>query len=516
MLAACLLLAAAVAGLLAASLALTDGHLVYPLDDAYIHVAVARNLAEHRVWGVTRHGFTSSTSSLAWPLLLAAADQAFGPMEAMPLILNVVAGGLCVLAAAMVLRRRADAWVVAVLLGLVLLVPLPTLVVLGMEHTLHVAAALALAGLVARTMEDDEPRPALAALVLAAAATTTLRYESLFLVAAASGMLAIAHRFRAALALAAGGIAPLAGYALVSVSRGWYPLPNSVLLKGARFDVTTAGGMVDALGGRSLRMLAGAPHLLVLVLACLALIAFGGARRTMPALAVLATLLHLQFADTGWLYRYEAYLVALGVVAIGVCGPVMSDGLRAARARGAVACAASIALGAILAYPLVDRAILAARETPRAAKNIYDQQYQMGLFLSRFHPGAAVAANDIGAVTAFADVRLLDLYGLASMDVARARRGGTLDRDTVTRLTDAHGAEVIAVYRSWFSPTLPANWLEAGSWRAPEKVVVADRVVTFYARDAAARDRLAANLRAFASALPPDVESRTARAPEAP
>jgi hypothetical protein len=515
-LAASVLLGAMVAGLLRASLALTGGPLVYPLDDAYIHVAVARNLAEHGVWGVTRYGFTSSTSSLAWPLLLAAAHAVFGAVEAMPLIFNAIAGVLCVVAASVVLRRYSAWWRLGVLLAIVLFTPLPTLVLIGMEHTLQVCAVIVLAGLVARTVEREEGRPSVVLLAVAAALATSLRYESLFLVAASMAFLGRRRRYRAAIAVAAGGLAPVAAYALLSVSRGWYPLPNSVLLKGARFDPTTAAGIVDLLGGRSLRMLAQTPHLLVLVIVCLALLALRGPRRTLPTLAVTTTLLHLQLADTGWLYRYEAYLVALGLLAIGACAPEAGATVRGACTSGSLTVAATVALAGVVAYPLVERAVRAGAETPRAAKNIFDQQYQMGLFLRRFYPGAAVAANDIGAISALADVRLLDLYGLASMDVARARRAGTLDRETVARLADAQGTEVIVVYRSWFAQSLPPEWLEAGSWRAPEKVVVADRLVTFYARDVAGRDRLAWNLAVFASVLPADVAVRVPGRSEAP
>ena len=62
---------------------------MYALDDAYIHMAVARSLARHGVWGVTPYAFTSSTSSLAWPLLLALADLVVGVRAATPLVLNL-------------------------------------------------------------------------------------------------------------------------------------------------------------------------------------------------------------------------------------------------------------------------------------------------------------------------------------------------------------------------------------------------------------------------------------------
>ena len=55
---ALVLLLVSVAALLACSLPRGGGRLVYALDDAYIHMAMARNLAEHGVFGVTRHAFT--------------------------------------------------------------------------------------------------------------------------------------------------------------------------------------------------------------------------------------------------------------------------------------------------------------------------------------------------------------------------------------------------------------------------------------------------------------------------
>jgi hypothetical protein len=141
---------------------------------------------------------------------------------------------------------------------------------------------------------------------------------------------------------------------------------------------------------------------------------------------------------------------------------------------------------------------------------VYEQQYQMAAFLATHYSGATVMANDIGAVSALADVRLVDLYGLATRETAAARRAGRLDRAFLEDLAAATRPEVIVVYRSWFADALPPSWIEVGTWRVPEKVVVADRTVTFLARDEPGARRLAAALTTFAPSLPPRVVSRVA------
>ncbi|HUG52639.1 MAG TPA: hypothetical protein VMR21_03525, partial [Vicinamibacteria bacterium] len=147
-------LAAAVGALLLAASSRTGGELVYALDDAYIHMAVGRNLADHGVWGVTRYAFTSSTSSLLWPLLLALADLVAGAREATPLVLNLVFAAAAVLTADRLLAGATPGIRLVALAALVLLSPLPTLVVSGMEHALHIAAVLWLLDAVRAALAD--------------------------------------------------------------------------------------------------------------------------------------------------------------------------------------------------------------------------------------------------------------------------------------------------------------------------------------------------------------------------
>jgi len=501
----------AVVLLLRAALAHTHGTLVYALDDAYIHMAVARSLAEHGVWGVTRYAFTACTSSLVWPLLLAAVDVVLGVRDATPLVLNLLAAAAALLLADRLLSGIPVATRAAALVAVVLLTPLPTLVMAGMEHTLHIASVFWLLDRLRAAEEGPPSRAGMVTLGMAAALATAARYESLFLLAPAVVILAVDGRRAAAMAAAIAGLAPAAVFAAVSVAHGWPPVPTSILLKRATFEATGLAGVFGRVGGHGVRTLAAAPHLLMLLVAVLALSSLMPTSRVLrrwDAIFAAATFLHVQFAALGWLFRYEAYLVAVGLVLV---ARHVADAVPVSRVSPARPTLAVLAL-LVAAVPLVTRGVEALAQTPAAVKNIFEQQYQMGLFLGGLPPGATVMANDIGAISYLADVRMVDLFGLATLEAARARRAGQVDRALLARLAADERPAAIVIYRSWFADAVPPEWVEVGTWRVPDKVVVADRTVSFYAPDAAAAARLGQALAAFQPRLPGSVSARLADA----
>ena len=171
------------------------GHLVYAHDDPYIHLAIARTLATTGTWGIAPGEFAPASSSPAWTTLLALLWAVGIRGVEVPLWLNVI-GALVVLWTA---RRclevlckpgRPDTLsTVALLVSMVLVVPLPTLAFIGMEHTFQLITVLVASTAIAARLAQHPTSPLVMALSCGLAAS--VRYEFLLLAAGAVLLLAI-------------------------------------------------------------------------------------------------------------------------------------------------------------------------------------------------------------------------------------------------------------------------------------------------------------------------------------
>ncbi len=498
-----------VMGLVALGSRMTNGHGTYPLDDTYIHLAIAKNLARHHVWGATPYEFASCSSSILWTLLLALSSLAGLPLERVPLALNVLFGGaLLVLLHGTLARLGASPRArVAALLALTLLVPLPALTIAGMEHLMHAFLAAVLLDLAGRVWERDPAEgfsTEACLLALVGPVAVAARYESLFLVAAVCAIFSW-RLGRTRLAVLAAGLAwvPVVVFGAYGLRNGGSFFPNSVLLK-SNTPSLSAASMVYSLVS-PVTALHDHPDVLLLVVCTLGLLLARGrlSDRTRFSLEAFlgATVLHLLLARLGHFYRYEGYLFALFVF---VAAPALLEIHRAGAPkldRGRVLLAAFVAL------PFLHRGVASLRETPLAIREIYQQPYQMGRFVAQFYPGQGVAANDIGLIAYEADPRLVDLVGLATTDVLRARRARAFDTSAIDAITRAHGTKIAIVYDAWFAD-LPRSWQRVARWSVPSSYVLGGDTVSFYAVDPAEAESLAAHLREFERALPAGVKVR--------
>ncbi|HEY1016854.1 MAG TPA: hypothetical protein VGE07_29345, partial [Herpetosiphonaceae bacterium] len=231
LLAALALLAVLALWTLAAGLRLSGGRLVYALDDAYIHLAVARSLAEHGVWGLTRYEFSSSSSSLLWTLLLAAGLR-LGAGDWLPLLLNLAAAaGLTV---GMDRALRHDGWPplarAAALAALLLAAGITALIFSGMEHTLQLGLALWLMRLASADLARSREVPPWQ-IGLLALLNVMVRYEGLFLAALIGLGYLLQRRWGRIALVGAAAALPVVVFGLVASGNGWPFLPASVVAK---------------------------------------------------------------------------------------------------------------------------------------------------------------------------------------------------------------------------------------------------------------------------------------------
>lgn len=477
-----------------------NGRLIYSLDDAYIHMAMAKNVVLHGVWGVTRYGFSSSTSSVLWTLVLSLTYFLTGVRQWTPLILNVL---FCCSTLALVytILRRAKTHPAVTFLVLTVLIfatPMTSLIFIGMEHSMHVLLTIWFAYLAARELSADGSPSGIRAAVLpiAAALLTTARYEGLFLLCITCVLLLIRGRFTRSVSIALAGLLPLGIYGLISVHYGWFALPNSILIKG---HIAGASGLEHAFrlfGYRDYNKLADHRDLFILAVAAMVLFLRAYLRcRTlwnpfvlMPLMFLFVELIHIQYAATGWIYRYEAYLVAWGLV-------MVAEGIiQEARERAwkfdrqlVPAYLAALAAFVFLAIPFSDRGFYGTKNAVLAARDRYVEHVLPAEFVARYYPSGPVALNDLGAMAFFTHARILDLIGLGSKEpVVFRKHPGGYTRQDVQRWTSSQGVRLAVLQVQWdqIYPRIPSGWVEAAQMRIPRNVAYHDFDVGFFATNA--------------------------------
>lgn len=500
-------------GLLLASLKHTSGHFGYPLDDTYIHMAIAKHFATEEIWGVAQNEFSSSTSSPLWTLLIAATYLVLGVNEWTPFILALVFGSLSIYFCHRLLVTDKDVLKTSLILSIVTFVPLPILTLTGMEHVLQSLVTLVLIYFAAEHLSKKkiEPRSFTVLLLFANLATIT-RYEGISLVFSITLMFAIKKRFLEGIVFGVASFLAIAIYGSISIANDWYFLPNSVILK-VNIPTLSATGLAG-FWERLTANLFNSPHILALLTINLYLwvkTSLEEKERVMLILVILITIAHMTFASTGWFFRYEAYIVLVSCFIIGrillkYAFPQFSKHLQNQdNERHHYSAILLIGITFLGLFSLVARTAISFREYPLAVKNIFEQQYQMGLFMEKYYTGKCVAANDIGAINFLANICTIDLVGLANMEVATHKLNGSYDKRTIEQLVSSNDVQAIVIYDHWFTGRIPDSWIQVGAWKISNNVIAAGDTVFFYAPNNSLKAGVIENLANFSNILPPTV-----------
>jgi hypothetical protein len=185
--------------------------------------------------------------------------------------------------------------------------------------------------------------------------------------------------------------------------------------------------------------------------------------------------------------------------------PGISEMLRGK--SGIFAKGAVIILLLVLLSPFVLRAFTVF-EVPFATKNIYDQHYQMSQFVKNYAGGNIIAANDIGMIEYYSASEVLDLYGLANMDIARAKLTNRYTTETIFDLTKSKNIKLAIVYANGYEMYggLPPSWIKLAEWTMTDRNIVCGyETVTFFSLTQEDADGLRKKLIEYSTQLPKSV-----------
>ncbi|WP_126653330.1 hypothetical protein [Chryseobacterium aureum] len=455
----------------------------YPVDDVYIHLEVAKNIADTFLFSINSHSFDPASSSLLNSLLLSLLIKTFGDSSYYPLFINFTFGVLTSFYAAhfvFLQYGKKFALFFALLLQPLAMVYLSS--ILGMEHTLHIFLIVLFFIFYHRFASGnvkDFSNVLTVVFFLGA-----VRFESVFLVSAVAFVFILQKKFKQGLLMGIAGFSPIIIYGIYSLLMGGLFFPNSVLVK-SNFHVSDVEGFITILKNRFLSMdyikylLPFSLFYGVYVFSRYRNLKFQNIleREALPIIILLTSYGQLIFGIMT--FRYENYLmIAYLFILIKICDYYLkTSGSSVPKLSAALFTGYSVVFGLFKVYwyhPVLYT----------DSKNLYYNQYKLAQFLKKYYNSETVVANDIGAITYFTDIEVLDMYGLGSTEVAQYKYKNSGENDFSSfmgELSTRKNARIAAIYPEWFAGQIPKNWILVGKWKMSDFRNPNIRYVNFYA-----------------------------------
>ena len=491
------------------SICLSDGHLIYTLDDPYIHLAVAESILQGG-YGINTGEYSAPSSSIIYPFLLALTEW-FGLGSWGPLVINILAMAGAVYVVGRVIqeyvltsKNQDNRFILQKVypIGLGLLVCLILngwgLVMTGMEHSLHVLAVVLVLWGFLKCLDVGFKAPAW--LIVAIIALPLIRFEGLAMaLLSLVALIYLGHR-RAAFFAASLILLTLLCWFGFTRTVELPALPSSVLLKsGIAANADGHSGLVQLIwsvirnGLNSLNQRQGILLLLGMILT--AGLSYQkwekGDRQTavvIGGLAVFTGLAHVFFGHYGWFSRYEIYAFSVVMISCLVLG-------RTYFVYPTVRIGAAFVILLVAAPYAFD-----TLRTPLASRNIYQQQYQMHRFAVEYWK-RPVAVNDLGWVSYNNPSFVLDLWGLGSEEVRKMKLRGGLDAQKLDALVVRRQVSLIMIYDDWFEGGIPNAWRKVAVLNTSQ-ITAASSKVGFYITANSNRQEVIGLLNQFGKTLP--------------
>lgn len=499
----------------------TNGIFAYPMDDTFIHMAIARNLAFFNTWGITKFEFASASSSILYTILLAGLFRIFSLHTIIPFLVNVVAAIILIAVILRWLKKESVSPTARAIIitSVIVFTPLPIIIISGMEHTLQCLFSFLFIVTFSEWIEkmihekkDNWKLPW--SLIIYGLLVTSLRFEGMFLIAIAGLILLYHKKLVPAIVLGSITLLPIIVFGIYSLMKGGFLFPNSLLLKteGIKLSVvgirqyvskiivdrlTLASG-VEAIATRQLLLILPLTYLIFSKICSLKT-----SHKYILIILTICTLFQLSFAAAGWFYRYEAYLILCSLIILSV---IVYHNRKVIQERKREFSLFALLILFALLFPFVARSIFAFTKASRACINIFDQQYQMGQFLNRYYRDDNFGANDVGAVSYFTYGNSVDLWGLGNNEIARSKVKNYCTPDFLYNISKERNIKVAIIYDKWFDPALRERWWKVATWQIQNNVICADDIVSFYAVDKNNTEELKRNLQEYQKFLPAGVQ----------
>lgn len=444
----------------------------YPLDDSWIHLAYARNLADGAGFGVNPDEPTPGATSPLWVVLLSVGFFLGAGHATWPWLL----GGLCLAASAFLSARlvaalagEAAGAVGPLLCGatVAVLPPLVWSAAGGMEVPLFTALVLATLLIYSRSGAASKRDAALWGTLAGLAALA--RPEGLLLAPLLAGIELVYRRARALKTVPSAAVpwalvySPSVLFCLATSGRAF---PNTFYAKTTALvagfpDLGFMGGVVSFLASVS-------PVTLTAILLGLLILARSlWVRRDVRgalALAGFVLALPLAYAAMGRTYLFVGFAGNFGRYLYPILPPALVLGCWAVLEITRTAkqtWVRPIAFAAML-FGLGLTVSTAVQRVALYVRNVHDinsMQVAMAQELhDRFAPGDLVATNDVGALAYFTEFRVLDLIGIVSTTTLDAL-DGTAPRSSereqaLFALLERQQPAALVVFPEWYERTL--------------------------------------------------------------
>lgn len=489
------------------SISKTDGHYVYPIDDAYIHLAMAKNFALHEVWGITRYQFSSTSSSPLFTFIISSLINVFGNNDQIPLYFNVLFGlGIIYVLSiyyAEVFKTVKKA-VLAVVFTLLFAV-LHLQVLSGMEHILQVFLFVVN---IFCFYHWDKNRSAILWFYLSILLMGLVRFESMFYFVILAFVLILIKKWKEAIGVLVIGFIPILIFCYFNYQQDGYFFPNSVVVKGTKLSLDSnlllqlkTIFLDNFILNISFYKVGVFPVLLcaVFIYRDLKAKSFIAVIHHNFFLIVISLLMvcHTMFADLKGMFRYEAYiLVGFSMALIPKIKDLFFDFKSYIKKEKVITLL--VVMNIVL---LFYKGLAAHRMLENGGKNIYEQQIQSAKFLHAYYNNSKVVANDIGAITYYTDIHLLDIVGLGSTEMIpfnenRNVLNGNFE-NFLTEYTTSHQYEIAVIYDEWFQGYVPKTWKKVADLTIQHKTTVSKDKVSIYSIDPANLETLKKNVRSF-------------------